>query len=341
MPVPEFGSKVYLAGPMSGYPQFNYPLFDQIAHELRHIDYVVLSPAENNRALFPGVEQEPGFAEGKGEDHGSDRRYRIMHADLQSVLDCDWVAMLPGWERSVGSTIERRVAETVGKPIYLAEVVGCWVNVVFDQQQIRCDHSAYGDGWQAASDAPTLFDLDEAYDNRIAPSFGETFQQAVAEHNAERDALNERLTTGGALHHRYRGQSDLPEWMRGSDTTAVRADRGRTFDTGASRDSDEDKPDYEGFLSPLAIRRFGEYMTKHRVQSNGEIRPSDNWQHGFPLDVYMKSMWRHFHDVWMLHRGHSVEHSYEDNPDLGEALAALFFNVQGYLHELEKGTPCS
>ncbi len=308
--------------------------------------------AAANAKVQVATYQTLGLDEGEGEDHGSDRRYRIMHADLQSVLDCDWVAMLPGWERSVGSTIERRVAETVGKPIYLAEWVPGLLGVIvsFDPQQVRCDHSAYGDGWQAAS---------EAYDNRIAPSFGETFQQAVAEHNAERDALNERLKTGGALHHRYRGQSDLPEWMRGSDARPYNDhdialprpertaagdeahERGRTFDTGAYRDSDEDKPDYEGFLSPLAIRRFGEYMTKHRVQSNGEIRPSDNWQHGFPLDVYMKSMWRHFHDVWMLHRGHSVEHSYEDNPDLGEALAALFFNVQGYLHELEKGTPCS
>jgi len=33
----------------------------------------------------------------------------------------------------------------------------------------------------------------------------------------------------------------------------------RTFDTGATRDTSQDKLDFEGFLSPLVIKRFGEY----------------------------------------------------------------------------------
>ena len=52
----------------------------------------------------------------------------------------------------------------------------------------------------------------------------------------------------------------------------------RTFDTGATRDSDNDKLDYEGFLSPLVLRRYAEYLHKHRKQSDGKIRTSDNWQ---------------------------------------------------------------
>tara|TARA_Y100000034_G_scaffold127292_1_gene179861 strand:- start:620 stop:949 length:330 start_codon:yes stop_codon:yes gene_type:complete len=101
----------------------------------------------------------------------------------------------------------------------------------------------------------------------------------------------------------------------------------RTFDTGATRDDDETKHDYEGFLSPLVIERFGEYMTKHRIQSDGGIRDSDNWQKGIPQEQYVKSMFRHFIDIWKEHRGYKTKDGIE------EALCGEMFNVMGYLHE--------
>lgn len=106
----------------------------------------------------------------------------------------------------------------------------------------------------------------------------------------------------------------------------------RTFDTGATRDTDAGKYDYEGFLSPLVIERYAEYMHRHRKQSDGAIRDSDNWQKGMPREQYMKSMWRHFMDVWMLHRGNAA---FTDGKeiDIDEALCAVLFNVMGYLHE--------
>lgn len=104
----------------------------------------------------------------------------------------------------------------------------------------------------------------------------------------------------------------------------------RTFATGATRTSEEGKNDYEGFLSPLVIERFGDYMTKHRKQADGALRPSDNWQKGIPLDSYAKSMWRHFLEFWKAHRG------YEVREDIEDSLCALLFNVSGYLHERKK-----
>jgi hypothetical protein len=104
----------------------------------------------------------------------------------------------------------------------------------------------------------------------------------------------------------------------------------RKFDTGATRDTDEGKYDYEGFFSSIVIKRFGEYMNKHRKQSDGSLRASDNWQKGIPLDAYIKSSWRHFMDWWMEHRGFSSREGLED------ALCALMFNVMGYLHEILK-----
>lgn len=101
----------------------------------------------------------------------------------------------------------------------------------------------------------------------------------------------------------------------------------RQFDTGATRDTDAGKYDYEGFLSPLVLRRFGEYMHKHRKQADGNLRDSDNWQKGIPKDAYMKSAWRHFMDWWTAHREGRVDE---------EALMALLFNVQGYSYEVMK-----
>lgn len=98
----------------------------------------------------------------------------------------------------------------------------------------------------------------------------------------------------------------------------------RNFGTGATRDTDEGKNDYEGFLSPLALEAFGDYMTRNRVQADGKLRDSDNWQKGIPREAYMKSGWRHFFSWWKHHR--SGKGTIED-------LCALLFNVQGYLHE--------
>ncbi len=104
----------------------------------------------------------------------------------------------------------------------------------------------------------------------------------------------------------------------------------RTFDTGATRDVDQDKYDYEGFLSPLVLERYARYMHKHRTQADGNLRDSDNWQKGMPKTAYMKSGWRHFFDWWSEHRGVPSREGLED------ALCALLFNVSGYLLEVLK-----
>jgi hypothetical protein len=101
----------------------------------------------------------------------------------------------------------------------------------------------------------------------------------------------------------------------------------RTFDTGATRDSAFGKLDYEGFLSPLVLEEYARYMHICRVQTDGTLRDSDNWQKGIPQDAYIKSGWRHFLDWWKEHRGIRTE------AGLTMALCALLFNVSGYLHE--------
>lgn len=108
----------------------------------------------------------------------------------------------------------------------------------------------------------------------------------------------------------------------------------RTFNTGATRSSDAGKPDYEGYLSPIVIREFGKYMTRHRHLPDGSLRASDNWQQGIPRDQYIKSMYRHFQDLHLIHRGYAaIDHQTGQPVGLYETLSAILFNTMGYFHE--------
>jgi hypothetical protein len=104
----------------------------------------------------------------------------------------------------------------------------------------------------------------------------------------------------------------------------------REFGTGATRNTDDGKLDFEGFLSPLALEEFAKYMHTNRIQADGKLRDSDNWQKGIPMEAYMKSMYRHFFDTWKSYRG------LETPEDQITNLCGLMFNVQGMLHELLK-----
>jgi hypothetical protein len=112
----------------------------------------------------------------------------------------------------------------------------------------------------------------------------------------------------------------------------------RTFETGATRDTDADKYDYEGFLSPLVVERYGRYMHKHRTQSDGTLRASDNWQRGIPREQYMKSLFRHVIDLWQHHRaGNGFTQNGQRFEAIEDLCCAVMFNVMGYLHEYLRG----
>jgi len=114
----------------------------------------------------------------------------------------------------------------------------------------------------------------------------------------------------------------------------------QSYGSGATRSSDEDKLDYEGFLSPSALQVYAEYLHSHRKQADGKFRDSDNWQNGVPPDRWMKSLLRHAMDTWLLHRGHEVCDRNDGHlVTLPEALCATIFNAFGYLHVLSEMEP--
>lgn len=107
--------KIYLAGPMTGYKDFNFPAFMAGAKLLRELGHEVFNPAEHDIKLY-GTEMnksETGDVT-EAEAKGFDKRVAIK-ADLTYIIDeADAIALLPGWERSKGANAEFWTAQFLG-----------------------------------------------------------------------------------------------------------------------------------------------------------------------------------------------------------------------------------
>lgn len=93
-------ARVYLAGPMTGLPEHNFPAFHAAAAVLRERGHEVVSPAEANAAHVGHWAWE-----------------QFMRADLALLVTCERIAMLPGWARSKGASLEHHVATELGMPV--------------------------------------------------------------------------------------------------------------------------------------------------------------------------------------------------------------------------------
>lgn len=90
------GMYAYLAGPMTGYPNFNYDAFDAAAKQLRALGLTVFNPTETS-----GGDQSHPYA-------------YYCRKDSLAVLDVDCVIVLPGWEESAGARLEVALATGLG-----------------------------------------------------------------------------------------------------------------------------------------------------------------------------------------------------------------------------------
>lgn len=97
---------IYIAGPMTGYPEFNYPAFAAAAADLRARGFEVVSPTEVSDDVAP-------------DDYTTERPYGwYLRRSLRLLLDCDEVYLLPGWEGSTGARLEVEVARALRMPIH-------------------------------------------------------------------------------------------------------------------------------------------------------------------------------------------------------------------------------
>ena len=103
--------KLYLAGPMTGLPHLNHPMFDRVTARLRAAGHVVISPAEKDREWG----QDAALA-AKGKN--SLNIHEVLRYDLKVVLDVEALVLLPSWRRSEGTRLEVIVAVSTGRRIF-------------------------------------------------------------------------------------------------------------------------------------------------------------------------------------------------------------------------------
>ncbi len=93
--------KVYISGPMTGKPGYNYDEFHRCADRLREAGHEPLNPATS----FNGATSHPAG------------RSAFMREDFKLILEADAVAVMPGWQDSPGADVEVRMCRELGLPV--------------------------------------------------------------------------------------------------------------------------------------------------------------------------------------------------------------------------------
>lgn len=93
---------VYVAGPMTGFPEMNYPAFDAAADQIRALGYDVLNPVDTEQDNDTGQPQSWDW---------------YMRRALVMLVGATGVALLPDWHLSRGAQLEKHVAEQLGMDI--------------------------------------------------------------------------------------------------------------------------------------------------------------------------------------------------------------------------------
>jgi hypothetical protein len=145
--------RVYLAGPMRGYPRWNVAAFDSAADQWRALGCEVVNPCD----LCPGLDPRtvpPERLDAAANDPSWLRE--VILADCQQVCQVDAVVVLPGWERSYGATVEVSLALFLGLPVYGAVTMRLVVPKPLPWSLLtHTDDAAAGDlGFHAVASAP-------------------------------------------------------------------------------------------------------------------------------------------------------------------------------------------
>lgn len=114
----------YLAGPMRGMPQFNFPTFVRVTAILREQGWSIISPVELDKAagVTPEVFGCDNASRGSFDEEDEEHREILlgcMKRDVKVIIeDADAIIMLPGWRNSTGATSEYWLARWKHIPAY-------------------------------------------------------------------------------------------------------------------------------------------------------------------------------------------------------------------------------
>lgn len=111
--------KIYVAGPMRGKPDFNFPAFDKASRFLRRLGHTVFNPADRDRAAHgPDIGKSLDGDLGDAVQKGFNLR-EALAADMKFIAEeADAIWMLEGWETSLGARAEHALATALNLRIF-------------------------------------------------------------------------------------------------------------------------------------------------------------------------------------------------------------------------------
>lgn len=100
--------KVYLAGPMRGIPEFNFPAFEEAEQSLLSQGIDVISPHKMD--IMNGFDPQ---------DHSTlPSLEECAQRDIEAIFQVDALVFLPGWSQSRGAKAEKALAEWLERPCF-------------------------------------------------------------------------------------------------------------------------------------------------------------------------------------------------------------------------------
>lgn len=125
--------RIYIAGPMTGYPDRNREAFAKAAKSFRDDGWDVIDPA--NQPWPPDVEFESIEQE----------RAYFLRKDILALLDVAAIALLPNWFQSIGARVEFAIASALGLDIFDADngdILPLTITAFFDEYQGKAHRTA-------------------------------------------------------------------------------------------------------------------------------------------------------------------------------------------------------
>lgn len=139
--------RIYLAGPMTGIENYNFPAFNTAAKELRKSWREVINPADH------GVVAGAVWSD-------------YLRYDIAKMSGCEAIALMPGWSKSSGAKLELLIAERLGLTV-----------IFLEGAEPAEQHTARVPEWQPIETAPKdgarIWVINPVMDNPVIAAWGD------------------------------------------------------------------------------------------------------------------------------------------------------------------------
>jgi hypothetical protein len=270
---------LYIAGPMTDHPAFNYPAFDNLADALRYEGFNAVSPAEldtreTRSAALASPDGSPGSGTVNGETWGD-----FLSRDVKIISDVvDGVVLMPGWEASKGARLEAFIARHVGKPVFYSLIGRSYeADIGPSHDKVCFCHELFVDGEIPEVD---LVELDDAELDHVL-----TMTDGLTLLKIQQDTMREEL------------DAPVQDWISGikvqttnvipSQLTVLTPGETRIVDpeTGGEKGSKIERFD----LIPAEVRRQDALV----YGAGAKKYADDNWRKGYSWRLSLAAMYRH------------------------------------------------